>query len=101
MEAERRQVEKTLSSLIARRIAAESSRLADSLLGEMATVATLLTNPKRQAPFAVLRTGRVPAVLVELGCMSHPVEERLLMTERHRLAMTAALARGLARLLAA
>jgi N-acetylmuramoyl-L-alanine amidase len=38
----------------------------------------LLENPQRSANFVVLTAPDVPSVLVELGCLSNPVEERLL-----------------------
>lgn len=41
-------------------------------------VVPLLENPQRSANFVVLTAPDIPSVLVELGCLSNPVEERLL-----------------------
>jgi N-acetylmuramoyl-L-alanine amidase len=52
----------------------------------------LLENPQRSANFAVLTAPDIPSVLVELGCLSNPVEERLLQQPAYQ----ERLARGLA-----
>ncbi|MBI2373078.1 MAG: N-acetylmuramoyl-L-alanine amidase [Deltaproteobacteria bacterium] len=49
----------------------------------------------RQAPFAVLVGARVPAVLVELGYLSHPVQGRELSSAENQRAAGRALARGI------
>ena len=56
----------------------------DILVGEVKTSASLLTRPWRSAGFAVLKAPDVPSVLVELGYISNPQEERLLVTATHR-----------------
>jgi N-acetylmuramoyl-L-alanine amidase len=53
----------------------------------------LLENPQRSAGFVVLTAPDLPSVLVELGCLSNPVEGRLLQQRAYR----ERLARGLAR----
>jgi N-acetylmuramoyl-L-alanine amidase len=51
----------------------------------------LLENPQRSAGFVVLTAPDIPSVLVELGCLSNPVERRLLQQAAYR----ERLARGL------
>jgi N-acetylmuramoyl-L-alanine amidase len=48
----------------------------------------------RQAPFVVLAGARMPAVLVEIGFISHPQEGRLLGRDRYQERIAAALATG-------
>ncbi len=55
----------------------------------------LLTNPQREAGFAVLKIADIPSVLVELGFLSHPEEERLLKTSAHQEKIIRALVRGI------
>jgi N-acetylmuramoyl-L-alanine amidase len=38
----------------------------------------LLDHPQRSADFAVLTAADIPSALVELGCLSNAIEERLL-----------------------
>ncbi len=52
----------------------------------------MLENPQRSAAFAVLTAPDIPSVLVELGCLSNPVEEHRLEQPAYR----QLLARGLA-----
>lgn len=61
----------------------------DILVGEIKTSASLLTRPWRSAGFAVLKAPDVPSVLVELGYISNPREERLLVTASHRRKLSA------------
>jgi N-acetylmuramoyl-L-alanine amidase len=57
----------------------------------------LLDHPERAADFVVLTAPDIPSVLVELGCLSNPQEERLLQQRAYQ----ERLARGLARAIAA
>ena len=63
----------------------------DILVGQVKTSASLLTRPWRSAGFAVLKAPDVPSVLVELGYISNPREERLLVTQKHRRELSAAI----------
>lgn len=50
----------------------------------------------KKAPFVVLIGAQMPSVLVELGFISNPAEERLMRDENHRQKMAEALYNGLA-----
>ncbi|HCP01214.1 MAG: N-acetylmuramoyl-L-alanine amidase [Alphaproteobacteria bacterium] len=63
----------------------------DILVEKVKNSASLLTRPWRSAGFAVLKAPDVPSVLVELGYISNPQEERLLLTGSHRRKLCAAI----------
>lgn len=65
-----------------------------NLVGEIGQRARLLGRPWRSAGFAVLKAPDVPSVLLELGYISNPAEERLLMAKAHREKMSAAIVRA-------
>ena len=44
----------------------------------------LINNPHRQAGFQVLRAPDIPSVLLELGFLSNPEDEKLLLDEAWR-----------------
>jgi N-acetylmuramoyl-L-alanine amidase len=71
-----------------------SARLARLALAEVGRVAALLDDPHREAGLAVLRASGVPAVLVELGFLSHPGDEALLRRASHRRGLARAMARA-------
>ncbi len=56
----------------------------DILVGAIKPDAALLTRPWRSAGFAVLKAPDIPSVLVELGYISNPREEKLLLSSAHR-----------------
>ncbi len=66
----------------------------DVMIGEIGRDTRLLGRPWRSAGFAVLKAPDVPSVLVELGYISNPQEERLLMSKSHRAKLTEAIARA-------
>jgi N-acetylmuramoyl-L-alanine amidase len=70
-----------------------SLALARAVVAALGREVPLLENPQRSAGFAVLTAPDIPSVLVELGCLSNPVEGRLLQQPAYR----ERLARGLAR----
>lgn len=80
----------------------ESARLARTIQDELATVVTLSpSRGLRQAPFLVLRRARVPAVLVELGYLSHVEQGRSLAEKSTQKQTARALARALVRYVSA
>jgi N-acetylmuramoyl-L-alanine amidase len=73
----------------------QSSRLAEEI---QARLNAHLGTPNRgikQAPFAVLMGTAMPAVLVEVGFLSNPEEERLLERDGHRQKIARALAESI------
>jgi N-acetylmuramoyl-L-alanine amidase len=70
----------------------QSIALAHDVVTALRQQVVLLDNPERSAHFVVLTAPAIPSVLVELGCLSNPVEGRLLQ----RPAYQERLARGLA-----
>jgi len=62
----------------------ESSQLADMIQQQLNQLSGTSDRGIKQAPFRVLRGANMPAVLVEVGFISNPDEERLLADPRHR-----------------
>ncbi len=56
----------------------------DILVASVKPNASLLTRPWRSAGFAVLKAPDIPSVLIELGYISNPHEEKLLVSASHR-----------------
>jgi len=75
---------------------AESSRLAYALHESVVRAAGSEDRGVKQAPFYVLAGARMPAVLVELGFLSHPREGRRLRTASYQEALARGLAEGIA-----
>jgi N-acetylmuramoyl-L-alanine amidase len=55
-----------------------SITLARDVVDQLGREVVLLERPQRSADFAVLTAPDIPSALVELGCLSNPIEERLL-----------------------
>lgn len=88
-----REIGDVLIDLARRRTGNLSIVLAHDIVGQLAREVVLLDHPQRCADFAVLTAPDIPSVLVELGCLSNPREERLLQQRSYQ----QKLARGLAR----
>jgi N-acetylmuramoyl-L-alanine amidase len=89
---EPREVSDVLIDLERRETNNSSLEFAGDVVMALRREVALLENPQRSAAFVVLTAPDIPSVLVELGCLSNPVEE-------HRLEQPAyqqRLARGLA-----
>lgn len=56
----------------------------------------MTTHPTRSARFAVLRSVRIPSVLVEMGFMSNRTDEQLMKQSRHRNAVATAIGQSVA-----
>ena len=70
-----------------------SVAFAHEIAAELAREVVLRDRAQRSADFAVLTAPDVPSALVELGCLSNPVEEHLLQQRAYQ----QKLARGLVR----
>lgn len=73
-----------LISLAERETKNRSAMLADFLTTSLDDKVQLLPNSHRFAGFAVLKAPDVPSVLIELGFLSHPREEKLLTSKLYR-----------------
>jgi N-acetylmuramoyl-L-alanine amidase len=90
---QQREVKAVLIDLVRRETDNQSLELARDVVAAVRdTGVELLRNPQRSAGFAVLTAPDIPSALVELGCLSNPVEEGLLQLPAYR----KRLARGLA-----
>ncbi len=87
-----REVSAILIDLARRQTGNLSLEMARDVVAALGRDVQLLENPQRSAGFVVLSAPDIPSVLVELGCLSNPVEERLLQQPAYR----KWLARGLA-----
>lgn len=98
---EQTDVELILWELAQSRHMAESQRLANLIQGEFNQELQLKDRGVKQAPFRVLVGAGMPAVLVELGFISNPDEEKKLQDSAYQDQLIEALARAVARYKAA
>jgi N-acetylmuramoyl-L-alanine amidase len=78
------QVAGILASLETRATRISSATLADDIKASFAGAVPLLPDPMRSANFAVLRDPSTPSALLEMGCLTNPLDERLLTSPKHR-----------------
>lgn len=76
---------------------AESQRFANMIQGELNRTLQLKDRGVKQAPFRVLIGATMPAVLIELGFLSNPEEEKKLQEPLYRDQLVDALTRAIAR----
>jgi N-acetylmuramoyl-L-alanine amidase len=91
LRRQRRDIAPILLDMARRQTNNRSLALAHAIIAELGHDVPLLEKPHRAAGFAVLTAPDVPSVLVELGCLSNPGDERLLPQRSHQ----QRLARGL------
>lgn len=72
------EVRSILIDLLKRETSNFSADFSNTLVKRLGATISLSGNPQRSAAFKVLRQADTPSVLVELGYMSHPEDERLL-----------------------
>jgi len=75
----------------------ESQRFAAMIQGELNQTLQLRDRGVKQAPFRVLNGAAMPAVLVELGFISNPDEEKKLQDAAYRTELIASLTRAVGR----
>ncbi|WP_425375381.1 N-acetylmuramoyl-L-alanine amidase [Rhizobium deserti] len=73
-----------LLDLTRRETQAFSIALADNVVKSFEGQTGLINNPHRQASFQVLRAPDIPSVLLELGFLSNPEDEKLLLDDAWR-----------------
>jgi N-acetylmuramoyl-L-alanine amidase len=88
------EVARILSSLVRQETRAGSSRMQNSVVGEVGRDIPLLQNPARHAGFMVLRAADIPSVLVEMGFMSNRQDEAALRRPDHRARVATAMKRA-------
>ncbi|MGB0906738.1 MAG: N-acetylmuramoyl-L-alanine amidase family protein [Maricaulaceae bacterium] len=84
-----------LVDLAQRKTASQSAMFADVLISSLSNSTRLIGNTHRRAGYFVLLAPDVPAVLLELGFLSNPDDEKLLKNERHRKKLVRAVVRGI------
>jgi N-acetylmuramoyl-L-alanine amidase len=75
----------------------QSQRFAAMIQGELNQTLQLRDRGVKQAPFRVLNGAAMPAVLVELGFVSNPEEEKKLQDSAYRAELIASLTRAVSR----
>lgn len=92
---ERSDVADILISLAQRETKNNSALLADFLVSNLTNKVRILPNPHRFAGFAVLKAPDIPSVLVEIGFLSHPQEEKEIKTKEYRNRVTDGITAGI------
>ncbi len=81
---ERPDVADILISLAQRETKNNSATFADFLVDSLSDRVRMLPNSHRFAGFAVLKAPDIPSVLIEIGFLSHPQEEKMLKSKSYR-----------------
>ncbi len=89
------EVSNILVDLARRETANRSISLAHFIAKDLRRHGAVLDPCLRSAGFVVLKTLEVPAVLVEIGCLSNRTEERQLRSPRYQQGIASAVARGI------
>jgi len=95
LQEESREVQGILLSLVQRETMNGSSYLAQSLIGHLDAAVPVRKKSPLFAGFRVLKAPDVPSVLVELGYLSNPREEKLMRTKAYREKLADAVAQGI------
>jgi N-acetylmuramoyl-L-alanine amidase len=90
------EISSILLDLARRQTGNRSLEMAHFVVTELGRTVPLLEKPHRSAGFAVLTAPDMPSVLVELGCLSNPGEERLLDQRAYRQRLADGLAHAIA-----
>ncbi|HEX9701916.1 MAG TPA: N-acetylmuramoyl-L-alanine amidase, partial [Rhodospirillales bacterium] len=89
------EVTNILIDLAQRETMNESARFAAALVGQLKKATEVLRNTHRFAGFAVLKAPDVPSVLLEMGFLSNPTDERNLKSRQYRSRLAAAAAKAI------
>lgn len=73
----------------------KSIELADALVDELGDVTRMARRRRAQAGFVVLKSPDMPSVLIELGYLSNPTDEKALENDDHIDALAGAVARAI------
>jgi len=73
----------------------ESSRLAEMIQQEMNSVLRIPNRGIKQAPFRVLMGATMPAVLIEVGFINNPAEEKLMKDSEYQMKIATAIYRSI------
>ncbi|MGH7103059.1 MAG: N-acetylmuramoyl-L-alanine amidase family protein [Acetobacteraceae bacterium] len=73
-----------LGSLETRATDLSSKRIANDLIAAFRGYVDLFERPEESANFAVLRDPTIPSTLTEMGFLSNPEDERLLVSQAYR-----------------
>jgi len=95
MKQKNSDVENILEDLLSAHKQAESKGLAEMVSKKTAQFVKGKTRGVKEARFYVLRNTLIPAILVEVGFLSNPREERLLKTKAYRQRMAEGLAKSI------
>jgi N-acetylmuramoyl-L-alanine amidase len=85
------QVAAILASLETRATRISSANFAEDIKASFKGTVPLLPDPTRSANFAVLRDPSTPSNLLEMGCLTNKLDEKLLTSPAHRSLMAAKL----------
>ena len=88
------EVSSILIDLAKRDTMSKSAHFATALVKEMQSQITLVKQAHKFAGFVVLKSTNVPSVLLELGYLSNPQEEKLLATSGYRATLANAIVRA-------
>jgi len=81
------QVADILASLETRATRISSATFAEDVAASFSGAMPLMPDPVRSANFAVLRDPSTPSALLEMGCLTNPLDEKLLTDPKHRIEM--------------
>ena len=87
-----------LGDLLQTQVRIASVEFATEVVKQMGREVLIAERPHREAPFMVLRSA-IPSVLVEVGFLSNPDEEKLLRQDDHRKKVASAISRAVDRIL--
>ncbi len=97
LTSENPNVTNILIDLAQRETMNESARFAGNLVGELRSVSKVLPQAHRFAGFAVLKAPDVPSVLLEMGFLSNPEDEKALTSPVYRARMADSLVQAVNR----